>query len=469
MKKILQLLPILLLIYWGCEEEAEPDTTPPTVTITYPQSGATVYEIATITCISSDNDGVEKVELWVNGVSTGLTDETEPYSFNWNTVTLNNGSYTITVRSYDASGNTTDSDPIILTVNNTGSYPTAVAVTSVSYDTTQMTVQWEQSIVADFMYYKVLYSDTESGDRETLAIYTDKTITSHSITEFDPLIENWFWVQITDTLGLSSIGSGMTNEIDSPPNPSVLYPINFYDGQISWSQNNDDDFFSYKLYESPSEDMSNKTLVYETSERLDTNYVVNGNSEDKYYQITSEDVWGLQSISNIEFGDYFVELWGVFYSVEYTTYLDLNDDNQLTGEIPSEIGNLTNLINLDLGNNQFTGSIPPEIGNLTNLTSLYLGDNQLTGSIPPEIGNLTNLTTLYLSFNQLTGEIPSEIGNLTNLTHLYLSYNLLSGIIPDEICNQADSSPDLGNNQLCPPYPSCIEDDVGEQDTTDCP
>ena len=41
-----------------------------------------------------------------------------------------------------------------------------------------------------------------------------------------------------------------------------------------------------------------------------------------------------------------------------------------------------------------TGSIPPEIGNLTNLEILILSINQLTGSIPPEIGNLTNLKIL---------------------------------------------------------------------------
>ena len=100
---------------------------------------------------------------------------------------------------------------------------------------------------------------------------------------------------------------------------------------------------------------------------------------------------------------------------------------------------------------------------------MILYGNQLTGSIPPEIGNLTNLTSLSLNYNQLTGSIPPEIGNLTNLTGLYLNNNQLSGIIPDEICNQGDSSPDLSNNQLCPPYPSCIEDYVGNQDTSDCP
>jgi len=42
---------------------------------------------------------------------------------------------------------------------------------------------------------------------------------------------------------------------------------------------------------------------------------------------------------------------------------------------------------------------------------LYLFNNQLTGEIPVEIGNLTSLTNLGLFNNQLTGEIPVEICN----------------------------------------------------------
>ncbi len=85
MKKLYPLLSVLFFIYWGCEDPKEEDTEKPTVTITSPQDGSTVYEIITITCMSSDNEGVDKVELWVNGVTTGLTDNSEPYSFDWNT------------------------------------------------------------------------------------------------------------------------------------------------------------------------------------------------------------------------------------------------------------------------------------------------------------------------------------------------------------------------------------------------
>ena len=77
-----------------------------------------------------------------------------------------------------------------------------------------------------------------------------------------------------------------------------------------------------------------------------------------------------------------VTLWGKVYSVENTTEIDLQSD-ELIGDIPSEIGYLTNLKYLYLAHNQLTGSIPSEIGNLTNLTGLYFDGNQLTGFIPP--------------------------------------------------------------------------------------
>tara|TARA_B100001146_G_scaffold202817_1_gene194982 strand:- start:748 stop:972 length:225 start_codon:yes stop_codon:yes gene_type:complete len=69
MKKTVLLIVPLLFLFLSCEdkETATPDTTPPTVTITFSTGMDTtdsVSEIVSITCISSDNEGVEKVELW---------------------------------------------------------------------------------------------------------------------------------------------------------------------------------------------------------------------------------------------------------------------------------------------------------------------------------------------------------------------------------------------------------------------
>ena len=118
-------------------------------------------------------------------------------------------------------------------------------------------------------------------------------------------------------------------------------------------------------------------------------------------------------------------------------WLDL-DENQLSGAIPPELGKLANLVSLDLRENQLTGAIPPELGNLANLERLDLLENQLGGEIPPELGNLANLERLDLLENQLSGEIPPELGKLVSLTALYLGVNQLSGAIPPELGKLAE-------------------------------
>ncbi len=115
-------------------------------------------------------------------------------------------------------------------------------------------------------------------------------------------------------------------------------------------------------------------------------------------------------------------------------YLFLND-NQLSGSVPAEIGNLVNLEVLYLSTNQFSGSIPPEIGNMSSLSVLDMFENMFTGNIPSEMGNLDNLGTVGLHNNQLTGDIPPELGNMNLLTTLWVSDNQLTGSIPSTLGN----------------------------------
>ncbi len=144
--------------------------------------------------------------------------------------------------------------------------------------------------------------------------------------------------------------------------------------------------------------------------------------------------------------------------------------NDLTGEIPPELGNLANLIELDLYYNQLNGEIPPELGNLANLTSLRLSENQLSGEMPPELGNLANLEELLLNDSQLSGEIPPELGNLANLKTLHLQVNQLSGEIPPELGNLANLTYlSLWGNQLSGCVPSSLGDQLSTVNIGDLP
>ena len=151
-------------------------------------------------------------------------------------------------------------------------------------------------------------------------------------------------------------------------------------------------------------------------------------------------------------GDLTREWYGVTIDANGRVHGLFLGDNQLAGEIPTELGSLTELEWAFLSQNQLTGEIPSELGSLVNLRLLSLRDNQLTGGIPAELGNLANLEQLRLFNNQLTGEIPAELGRLTNLTVLYLSGNQLTGCVPASLQDVADNDFAQLGLPFCPSY-----------------
>ncbi|MDR3245857.1 MAG: leucine-rich repeat domain-containing protein [Prevotellaceae bacterium] len=112
--------------------------------------------------------------------------------------------------------------------------------------------------------------------------------------------------------------------------------------------------------------------------------------------------------------------------------LILSENLNFTGTIPKELGNLSNLKLLNINNLPLGGGIPAELGNLSNLKYLALDSCKFI-SIPAEIFGLTNLEYLSLNNNRLSGSIPAGITALTNLKHLILSNNLFGGTVSTEL------------------------------------
>ncbi|KAL6187194.1 hypothetical protein ACLB2K_043309 [Fragaria x ananassa] len=177
-------------------------------------------------------------------------------------------------------------------------------------------------------------------------------------------------------------------------------------------------------------------------------------------------------------------------------YLDISN-NTFTGEIPRSLTGLQSLIDgnfssfpepspdfplfqkknvsarglqynqvwsfpptLELSNNNFSGQIWPEFGNLKSLHVLDLKCNNLSGPIPSSLSNMVSLETLDLSHNKLSGIIPSSLIRLSFLSKFSVADNQLEGEIPSGGQFGTFPNSSFEGNNLCgdhaPPCPSKV-------------
>jgi Leucine-rich repeat (LRR) protein len=131
--------------------------------------------------------------------------------------------------------------------------------------------------------------------------------------------------------------------------------------------------------------------------------------------------------------------------------------NQLNGTIPTELGLLIKAESIMMDYNRLTGSIPTELGKLSFLSELPLTGNRITSTIPTQLGLLTLLGDVSLTGNELTGSIPTEIGQLSDLTSLHLAFNRLNATIPTQLGRLTWlESIDLADNQLTGVVPTAL-------------
>ncbi|MDA9935589.1 Ig-like domain-containing protein, partial [Candidatus Marinimicrobia bacterium] len=297
---IINILTFLSIISFSSCNDNKGDTSAPEVSITFPENGAVVNEIVTISANATDNEEIDFVQFFVNDSLDSALVSVEPYLFNWNTNNIDDGNYTIAVIAQDASNNTSDTLQLNLTVDNTLSSPSAVEIIDISYSLNLMSIRFNKSVENDFNDYTILTSNSvEGSEKSEIGKIVEVADTLFTTTDFNPIEELWYYVKVTDIYGYSETSQGFRVK-DSAPSLSILNPPNYNRGSLrfQWSMNSDNDFLKYHLYSSNNEDMSSKVLIITNNIKSDTTHSVHLDltSQTKYYQLEVEDHWGFVSV-----------------------------------------------------------------------------------------------------------------------------------------------------------------------------
>ncbi|CAJ1964028.1 unnamed protein product [Cylindrotheca closterium] len=133
----------------------------------------------------------------------------------------------------------------------------------------------------------------------------------------------------------------------------------------------------------------------------------------------------------------------------------------LAGTIPSEVGLLQALTQMDLSKNNIYGTLPEELYDAVSLEKLFLYKNRLDGTISDKIINLWNLTDFVLHSNRLTGSIPSTMKSnsrgIFGIRYFNVYNNQMTGTIPANLKLRHLYYMDLGRNEFTGTVPSDLE------------
>lgn len=169
----------------------------------------------------------------------------------------------------------------------------------------------------------------------------------------------------------------------------------------------------------------------------------------------------LTALKELDFSNslYFGKLDGTtFANLSNLRYLAM-DGNAYNSSIPLELAQLPKLEYLYASFTFLEGGLD-FVGSMQSIKELWVDDNpNLKGTIPSSIGNLSTLASFSAGGCGLTGNIPAEIGGATNVIQMWLNNNDLAGEIPSEIADLVSLKIlHVQNNELEGAMPSTICD-----------
>ena len=312
-----------------------PDYEPPNVSIISP-TGGYVSEIVTINCEITDNSSLSYAQLWINNDSTNVKipsfDQTgnliesfeeikDSYVMTWNTRWIEDGIYYLHVRAYDGNGNMGQSEEIIVGVDNSTSSPNTISITSIELEGRNYKINWERSEDDDFKKYTLQHLnpwiDFFHYNEIDLITTTEQDCTSFIHFDIDATLpNNYYRIKVYDNLDFVSLSLPFKVEEDSYPE-SININSATYDNNsiiISWDSCDEIDFLSYELYESYDNEMNNSELIYNSNNRMASEFIREGiyDNETRYYQLDVIDIWNQKTSGEILEANAFTRFYKAF-------------------------------------------------------------------------------------------------------------------------------------------------------------
>jgi len=156
---------------------ATPDTTPPTVLVTTPTSGATVFGSAvSLSATSSDNVAVAGVTFYVDGQKKGSEITSAPYTTTWDSTATTSGTHSVFAVARDTSNNFATSSVVTFTTDN--SIPSFSAITKTT-SSSSVTIAWTSNVVTSSIVH---FGPTASYGSTTQEVNVSPRVMSHLIT-----------------------------------------------------------------------------------------------------------------------------------------------------------------------------------------------------------------------------------------------------------------------------------------------
>ena len=218
------------------------DQVPPTVTVTAPLEADPVAGTVPVTGTVSDDTGVESVELLVDGESVATKEPSEAgeVAFDWNSLTVTNGTHTLRLRAHDAAANTGLSEEVSVTTENLDEEPPTPpsGLTGTWSKPSQVSLAWsaasDNGAVSGYRVYRDGEPITDLGP--TAGSYVDEGVAN--------LTTHTYLVTALDIAGNESDPSGPavvdTGDDTPPTRPGVQATLTAPDeATVSWEGSTD--------------------------------------------------------------------------------------------------------------------------------------------------------------------------------------------------------------------------------------